>query len=173
MPISSHSGHSTFGSSKFQYFVACTVRWESSSTFCQTRTVGWRKPIHVSKVSLKSLTHSECIKMKGSKEFWRRGVLLAIKCSFAKTKLALGLEYSYRCLLKLAGIWKPVALGKAAAKETRVRVKPWKCRNRLFQSSPHSLFQSDVWNFVMANSSHWRGVWNKALSDFWCNVKFS
>ena len=19
----------------------------------------------------------------------------------------------------------------------------------------------------------WRGVWNKALSDFWCNVKFS
>ena len=21
--------------------------------------------------------------------------------------------------------------------------------------------------------SNWRGVWNKALSDFWCNVKFS
>ena len=20
---------------------------------------------------------------------------------------------------------------------------------------------------------NWRGVWNKALSDFWCNVKFS
>ena len=23
------------------------------------------------------------------------------------------------------------------------------------------------------SSSNWRGVWNKALSDFWCNVKFS
>ena len=21
--------------------------------------------------------------------------------------------------------------------------------------------------------NNWRGVWNKALSDFWCNVKFS
>ena len=23
------------------------------------------------------------------------------------------------------------------------------------------------------NNKYWRGVWNKALSDFWCNVKFS
>ena len=22
-------------------------------------------------------------------------------------------------------------------------------------------------------TNNWRGVWNKALSDFWCNVKFS
>ena len=21
--------------------------------------------------------------------------------------------------------------------------------------------------------NNWRGAWNKALSDFWCNVKFS
>ena len=25
----------------------------------------------------------------------------------------------------------------------------------------------------MGSHSNWRGVWNKALSDFWCNVKFS
>ena len=26
---------------------------------------------------------------------------------------------------------------------------------------------------VFAKTINWRGVWNKALSDFWCNVKFS
>ena len=39
-----------------------------------------------------------------------------------------------------------------------------------------------VWLFVdfgccnfdaFYHSFNWRGVWNKALSDFWCNVKFS
>ena len=23
------------------------------------------------------------------------------------------------------------------------------------------------------DTANWRGVWSKALSDFWCNVKFS
>ena len=27
--------------------------------------------------------------------------------------------------------------------------------------------------WLRTSSNNWRGVWNKALSDFWCNVKFS
>ena len=30
--------------------------------------------------------------------------------------------------------------------------------------------QMKFMHFVVNN---WRGVWNKALSDFWCNAKFS
>ena len=29
-----------------------------------------------------------------------------------------------------------------------------------------------IWKNV-CSKNNWRGVWNKALSDFWCNVKFS
>ena len=42
------------------------------------------------------------------------------------------------------------------------------------------LARHSLWKFMMNASvfllswiNNWRGVWNKALSDFWCNVKFS
>ena len=38
----------------------------------------------------------------------------------------------------------------------------WLCQ---FRTMCCTLFSMDSYN--------WRGVWNKALSDFWCNVKFS
>ena len=34
----------------------------------------------------------------------------------------------------------------------------------------HLITHTNIHNFFNIN---WRGVWNKALSDFWCNVKFS
>ena len=56
-----------------------------------------------------------------------------------------------------------------------------------WHSYPKQLYLRGIWNSTInerfpyllsdqnwcGSQDNWRGVWNKALSDFWCNVKFS
>ena len=53
--------------------------------------------------------------------------------------------------------------------------------HKLFETAVASLEPASKAPFVYSciqtrlngQYNNWRGVWNKALSDFWCNVKFS
>ena len=45
------------------------------------------------------------------------------------------------------------------------------CHHRLYQFCYELVCYST--DFQVVTFLNWRGLWNKALSDFWCNVKFS
>ena len=48
-----------------------------------------------------------------------------------------------------------------------------KCNKLLSCLYPAAMWQKRSHTAFRLALINWRGVWNKALSDFWCNVKFS